>query len=217
LNQSFQSLAALLVLLPGFLSARILDFILGRRVQDVGSQIVEGLIFSFMIYVVVAVPFGVAPVAVVEEHVGGNIQYTVRLSRLVVAAIALVSVLLPVALGYIVHSDLAMRVLRRLGITARTSRSSVWNDVFNDQAGRYVVVHLNDGRRLQGWPHYFADSPEDGQLYISDPAWLRDDNAIEPITNVHGVFIIAKGMIELVEFQRRTSEGASPAHEKEWS
>jgi uncharacterized membrane protein YjjB (DUF3815 family) len=49
---TLQALAALLVLLPGFLAAYILQALCVRRRQTELDKIVEALIFSFLIYFV---------------------------------------------------------------------------------------------------------------------------------------------------------------------
>jgi hypothetical protein len=57
---------------------------------------------------------------------------------------------LALAIGGIVTNDLSGILFRRLKLTQRTTRSSVWSDVFHER-GRVLEVELGDGRRIIGW------------------------------------------------------------------
>jgi len=50
---TFEALALLIFLLPGFVSSNILDHIMVRKPKDHFGRIIEALVFSFIIYAVV--------------------------------------------------------------------------------------------------------------------------------------------------------------------
>lgn len=105
--------------------------------------------------------------------------------------------------------DQHMALLRRLGITSRSSRDSTWEDVFTEQGDRFVVLELVDGRRLQGYPRNGSDDPGEGFVCLSRPAWLVRAEGEEGATRdevrdtgQHGL-LIHRDEVRWVEFQSR--------------
>ena len=105
-----------------------------------------------------------------------------------------------------------MRALRFLKVTNRTSRETAWDDVFTN-ADRYITVHLHDGRRLTGWPMYYSNSPDEGFVYLYNPAWINEKNEYEE-TLVHGT-LINKENIDFIEFLKKDNERNGIEHESE--
>ena len=135
-------------------------------------------------------------------------------------ALMAVAVLLPLPVARILSRDRHMALLRRLGVTSRTFRDSIWADVFTEQGDRFVVFELDDGRRLQGYPRYWSDDPADGFVYLSRPACLvRAGEATEAGAEVretgqHGL-LIHRDEIRWIEFQPampHDDEQARPVH-----
>ncbi|MBC8205056.1 MAG: hypothetical protein H8E87_06065 [FCB group bacterium] len=70
------------------------------------------------------------------------------------------------------------------------ARGSLWLDVFHEKyslskdfkerediVGAYLVVEMNDGRRVYGWPEYFSDEFKEGPvLFLTRARWLLEDN-----------------------------------------
>jgi hypothetical protein len=110
----------------------------------------------------------------------------------------LLSVLLPLAWGYLLNNDLLTRILRFLKITSSTSRQNIWLDVFSEQK-RYVIVTLSDGRRIFGWPMHYSSSPKDAYVYLYNPSWVNDDRTYTDM-GVHGLFLVRKKYIDFIEF-----------------
>jgi hypothetical protein len=65
-------------------------------------------------------------------------------------------------------------LLQRLRITIKTTRPSIWIDVFSENDD-YVVAHLQDGRRVYGWPSLYSDDPVDRAIYLTEATWLDED------------------------------------------
>jgi hypothetical protein len=187
----------MVVLLPGFLASTILNLILVRRPEDSLARLVEALVLSFIIY---AVLYGLLKVNPWDLNDPSSIN-----SRFILAA-ALLSVLLPLLMGILVTTDLHMKALRAIGVTSKTARDTAWLDVFTDQK-RYVIINLVEGRRIFGWPMYFSNTPEEGLIYLYDPAWIDTEGNYVPI-GAHGLFIVDRGRIETIEFLKLTKENA---------
>ena len=103
--------------------------------------------------------------------------------------------------------------LSRFGVTSRTSRPSQWFSAFHGRR-RFVVLHLSNGRRLQGWPNEWPDNPKEGHFLIEEPARILDDNSIQPVLT-DDVIVIEGRAVEMVEFLRNQDEVASHHEEIE--
>jgi hypothetical protein len=112
-------------------------------------------------------------------------------------------ILIPIVVGFLYFNDYLHFVLRKLKITTKTSRANTWNDAFLTQ-NRYVIVTLKDGRRIRGYPTMFSTDPEEGFVYLYNPAWVNDDKSKDDDpdyieSNCHG-FLLNRENIDLIEF-----------------
>jgi hypothetical protein len=108
------------------------------------------------------------------------------------------SIVLGIAVSWLVTNDWLTSVLRKLGVTARSSRASVWSDVFHTVEG-YALIEFTDGRRLRGWPQHFSDTPEEASLFLAQAAWILDDG--EPVEIEGPGVLITKGFpIQTISF-----------------
>jgi hypothetical protein len=172
---TLQALAALLVLLPGFLAAYVVQVLCVRRKQTELDKIIEALIFSFLIYLA-SVGFigGTLPFAW-HIQTGNDCSNSFALSA---NWIKLVAVLfcLPVAFGaaasFLINSDI-LEWLRKVKLTSRTTRSSTWNEVWEQKSlSGAVQVELSDGRNVMGWVVFYSDDPEEASIFLEDAAWV---------------------------------------------
>jgi hypothetical protein len=139
--QGLQTLVALLVLLPGFVSARIVRALSAQAPQSELERVIEALIFSFFTYVFYIAIFGTSlPI---------EWQPSFQVHRWRVVFLAVMACELGLLWGVVRSKDLALGVLRKWGWTERTSSDSVWNDVFSNLTGT-AQVGLRDGRNLIG-------------------------------------------------------------------
>lgn len=199
-----ETLAVLLLLMPGFLASVILNSVVVRQVKDRVGGIIEALVFSFVIYAILT-PFGLSPV-VLEVTESGTYRPIVDPSLQLNAMVLAVS--LALLLGGLITNDCHMKLLRRLKMTASTARINTWLDIFIDQR-RYVVVTFTDGRRLFGWPEYYSNDTTEGLLYIGDPAWIGEDDKYTDL-GVHGILLTNKSCIESIVFTHLGSNDARP-------
>jgi hypothetical protein len=75
------------------------------------------------------------------------------------------SLFLGLAFSYYANNDKFHALARKMGITKETSYPSEWFGTFNDKV-TFVVLHLQDGRRLYGWPTRWPTNPESGHFYL---------------------------------------------------
>ena len=202
MNLTTETLVVFLLLMPGFLSSAVLNALVVRRAKDRAGNIIEALVFSFLIYAILA-PFGRSPV---ELEVAGTGIYRPTVAPEFLLYAMTLAVGLALLIGYSITNDSHMKLLRKLGITASTARINTWLDILIDQR-RYVVVTFTDGRRLFGWPEYYSNDTTEGLLYISDPAWIEDDGNYSDL-DVHGILITNKDKMESIMFTHLTPQSA---------
>lgn len=150
---SVAALQILLILLPGFASAYFVQLIAIRARQNDLDKVIEALLFSFLIYVSNSlIHRGQLPVTFSHNAQGdaidfhpGNLLWLTGLS-----------LFFGVAMAAYVQWD-GTRLWRKLNLTERTSRNSIWNDAFQDvrqtvdpSLGTFVQVELKDGRSVMG-------------------------------------------------------------------
>jgi Family of unknown function (DUF6338) len=188
--QGLQTLVALLVLLPGFVSARIARSLSAQGKQSELERVIEALIFSFFTYVVYIVFFGTSlPVEASPPF---------QVHRWRVVFLAAVACGLGVLWGYVHSKDIPLGLLRRWRLTERTSRESVWNDVFSNVEGT-AQVGLHDGRNLIGWIRRYSDLEGERSLFLEKASWVQEDGSTVEIDG-EGILLTDKAEIEYVMF-----------------
>jgi hypothetical protein len=188
--QGLQTLVALLVLLPGFVSARIVRALSAQGQQSELERITEALIFSFINYVIYIACFGSS--LPIEWSPAFQVHRWRVLFLLIMACV------LGTFWGVVRSKDLAMRLLRAFGITERTSRESIWNDVFSTISGT-AQVGLKDGRNLIGWIGRYSDSGGERSLFLESASWIAEDGSTVEIGG-KGILLTEKSEIEYVMF-----------------
>jgi hypothetical protein len=74
-------------------------------------------------------------------------------------------------------------VFRKLKLTERTTRRSIWNDIFQREAKaiQVVQVELGDARSILGLLTYYSDTADDCSVYIEQAMWVETSGAKTPI------------------------------------
>lgn len=206
-----ETLAILLLLMPGFISSILLNVVLARKPADATSRVIEALVFSFLIYALMSPLYQGAPLQLVSTSSGTSTSYRLVTSYVPLLGSLLLSVLLPLGISLFIRKDLHMRTLRTLRITSHTARENTWQDVFLDKVC-YIVLNLKDGNRVFGWPEYYSKDPEEGLLYLQDPAWLEDDGTYRDM-NTSGILMVNKESIDSICFTHLKPENAKPRPE----
>lgn len=206
---TLEALALLIFLLPGFVSSSLLDHVLVRKPKDNFGKIIEALVFSFIIYVLVVGLVGVPAFEIPANAADVPSLATSLINQSFIWLALVVSLVLPLVLGFLSATDIHMRFLRLVRVTNKTARETTWLDVFADQK-RYVIVNLTGQRRVFGWPMYFSNDRDEGLLYLHDPAWVNEDGTYTAL-DTHGLFLVEPGSIESIEFTHVTLKTARNA------
>ncbi|MEO6966009.1 MAG: DUF6338 family protein [Acidobacteriaceae bacterium] len=197
------ALEILLILLPGFTAAYIVQLLATRARQTDLEKIIEALLFSFLIYV----SYGLVrhtslPVTIVPTPNGETFQFH-RINLIWLTALSLFFALLMILY---VNKDGA-RFFRWIGLTERTSRNSIWNDTFQDvrqqvdpEAGSIVEVELGDGRRLMGIVSYYSDTAKECSLFLQNAQWIAEDEKTKIPVHGPGILLTSNAKITSVSF-----------------
>lgn len=206
---SLVALEIFLILLPGFAAAYVVQQLATRRTQSDLERVIEALLFSFIIYVCFAaanhgkLPFALekqsaaqaaadtgnanpadksatapAKPSAEDDDSGQTIVWNPGSLGLLAAITFAFGVL---AILYINHDG--NRLFRRLRLTERTTRSSIWTDIFESEAGQeqIVQVELPGNRSILGVLLYYSDDPDENSLFIAKASWVTADGDQIPI------------------------------------
>lgn len=138
-----------------------------------------------------------------EERLASNFQFLTELFTLSGNVQFLVPTLNSVVLGLIfaffANTDYFHFLIRKIGLSRETSFPSEWYGVFSKKLN-YVVLHLQDGRRLYGWPREWPSDPQSGHFSLEDVSWLDDEKEIK-LESVESMLIRVED-VKRVEFIR---------------
>ncbi len=196
------ALQIFLILLPGFAAAYIVQLLTVRGKQTDLEKIIEALLFSFLIYVTQYLVHRGKPTVMFMHSAQGD---TVDFHPGSLVSLIGITLLYSLAMILFVNRD-GTRLLRSIGLTERTSRSSIWNDVFQgvqqqvDPAlGSIVQVELSDGRSVQGIVKFYSDTADEGSVFLSDARWIGDDGKLVSIVGP-GILLTKTSNIVSISF-----------------
>lgn len=126
------------------------------------------------------------------------------------SGLGLSSALLGLASGIVVGKDIHYRLARKLRLTSRTGRGDIWQDVFEDIRGNWLVVHLEDGQRVLGWARYYSDEGGKPSLFLRQASWVADDSSATPVDG-EGLLVTERARVKYVEFAGKGDEPDEPS------
>ncbi len=178
-----------------------MDKLAVRRKQTELDKIIEALLFSLILYLLSSPFFGYSLPLSWQKTVFGDIEhFTFALNWPYLALMAGLAFVLGLLYSANINGDWLLKLLRKLRITQRTARSSIWNDAFQDIPSSYVLVQISRDRTLIGFVRYYSDDPEEDSIFLEDAAWIVDDNGTqEPIVGP-GILLTKLAGIESVSF-----------------
>lgn len=184
-------------LLPGFLAAWIFYGFTSYPLPSQFERIVQALILTLIVR---------ACVYCFEYFlVWLGIFYSIGVwndqSDLIFSTI--IAVLLGLVFSYFANTDKFHSFIRKFGITKETSFPSEWFGEFSKNI-TYVILHLNDERRIYGWPVEWPSSPEKGHFSLVQTSWIIDGKEVS-IIGVESILIAATD-VKWVEFMQKSWE-----------
>ena len=184
-------------LLPGFLAAWVFYGLTSYPKPSQFERVIQALIFTLIIQAIVYC------VKIISLQVGKlwTVANWSNQSELVISVVGAFIVGLVFAYG--ANTDKFHELMRKIGVTEETSYPSEWFGVLRKNV-TYVVLHLNDERRIYGWPYEWPSEPGKGHFAIKRASWLEDGEE-KPITGVDCVLIRAED-VKWIEFMSMSSE-----------
>lgn len=132
-------------LLPGFLSAWLIYSFTTHRKPPQFERLIQALIFSGIISVLVS------GAKALMLWIGQFVRLADWSETSEVAWSYAIALLFGLLTATALNKDFPHKLIRKLGLTSRVSYPSVWHCAFSTEPC-YIVLHLNDERRLYGWP-----------------------------------------------------------------
>jgi hypothetical protein len=173
---SIVALEILLILLPGFATAYIVQLLALRGKQTDFDKAIEAALYSFLIYsTFVLFTHGALPFDVIPPKAPAT-ETMIQWHRNRLLGLAALSLFFAVAGAIYINRD-GNWLFQKLRITERTARRSIWNDIFQREAQRnqVVQVELGDGRSILGVLSYYSDAAEECSLYLSQASWVGEE------------------------------------------
>lgn len=196
---SFEAFSILLLLLPGFLTARLIQSLCVRPSQTDFDKTIEAFLYSFIVYSIFVGVFQRSAFEVlVRSNEDGSKVYSPLVQPRDILLLLAISLVTALVVSGSTTNDLHRRLFRLFRLTQRTTRSSVWGDVFHELA-YYVQVQFTDGRRVIGWPRYYSDTPEESTIFLENAAWISPDGKTTDIAGP-GILITKSMQIETILF-----------------
>jgi hypothetical protein len=205
------ALQIFLILLPGFSAAYVVQALATRRTQSDLERIVEALVFSFVIYVCYMPLNGGKLPFHIQHDPTGKIDDTVLWEPEQLAWLAAVTAAFALLAVAYVRFD-GNRLFHLIRLTERTTRNSIWNDVFESEAidGQPLQVELADGRSVLGILLYYSDVAEDASIYLTQASWVDAKGKLVPIPG-SGILLTKNSGIQAVSLLNPAAETSTEA------
>ncbi len=197
------ALQILLILLPGFAASAIVETLSLRSKQTDFQRVISACLYSFVVYVsFVLLTGGTLPFAVSGQG-STNAYITWSSQRIWLLAILTIgtSVLATAYINFDGHL-----IFRLSKLTQRTTRHSIWNDIFEQVATKdqIVQVELDGDRSVIGVLGYYSDDADDCSLFISQAAWV-DESVSETEIPGSGILLTKNSGIRSISLLEKPS------------
>ena len=90
------------------------------------------------------------------------------------SAVLLYGGIVGVVAAWFYNYDFIHRFLRWAGITEESIYPSGW--ALMSSREEFIVLHLDNGNKIYGWPDYYPNSPKDNYFIMSDYVWLNNED-----------------------------------------
>jgi len=198
---TMEALGVLLLLLPGFSCAYLVQGLAVRPKQTELDKVIEALLFSFVLYIAAAPFFGYSlPLSWQKTSSGGIEQFSFQLNWPYLVLLASLALVTGILVSASLNHDWLLRLLRKLRITQRTARNSIWNDAFQYIPSSFVLVQLSRDCSIVGYLRYYSDEQDDASLFLEDAAWIIDEEGTQSPIDGPGILLTKQSGIESVSF-----------------
>lgn len=195
---TLEALQIMFFLLPGLITYFILNALIVQKEKDQFKIFIESLIFSVFVYLTLSI---------------FNMNQVVSFNSVLIfkkkALLLMISftILYSIIFAFLINNDLILKCLRKIKVTKKTTRDSVWHDVFYNHK-KLIILNFSDGRRMIGFPKHYSDHLDAIYVYLENPAWIIEneetgESDYRPIENCFGVLITPEQKISYIEFQKR--------------
>ena len=192
-------LVLLTQLMPGFLTAWVVYGLTTYTKPAQFERVIQALIYSFIVNTLAELLKRILIFA------GRYVQFGVWDHSAEMLSSALIAIVLGVLISFFMTNDTFFSLARKLKLTSRTPYPSEWYGAFKNKPPRYVVLHLENDRRIIGYPLEWPTEPTSGHFRLTDAAWLDNDNK-EINLNIDESILIPAKQIGLVEFLKNLEE-----------
>ncbi len=187
--------------MPGFLTAWVVYGLTTYTKPSQFERIVQALIYSFIINVILII---IKPLIL---FLGNCYSFGTWDHNSELLTSALMAIILGLSLAYFMRNDAFFDIARKMKLTSRTPFPSEWYGAFAEKP-RYLVLHIEGGRRISGYPLEWPSDPSVGHFKLTDAVWLTDDNK-EISLNCDSSILIPTKQVEIVELLKTVEETAN--------
>lgn len=193
---SREAIALLQYLLPGFLAAWVFYGLTPYEWPTQFERIIQALILTLIIQAIVFLE------QLILDQLGRPLTWSIsdESSRLIASTIT--AFFIGLLFSLCANHDTFHALARKLRISQETSFPSEWFGAFSSEV-TYVVLQLNDERRVYGWPREWPSDPKEGHFVMEEPSWLTKDGSQVQMTGVEAILINVSD-VKWVEFMERT-------------
>ena len=194
----------LLFLLPGFVTLKVREALAVVAKTSDFSRVVDAMLFTLLNY---AIYFPLANLMKFKQFTilglrGDSVGTDLQLVTPYFPALFLMlgtAAALGVFVGMGADRDWFYKFKTGFHLTRRPARIDVWADAFYEAKGKWILVQLEDGTQIIGWPFRYSDEPERRQLFLKDGR-VRQPDGTEYDVPEPGLLLTEASKIKLIEF-----------------
>lgn len=177
-----ETLLVALLLLPGFLAAKVFNALAVRRKKTTIEFLTDVLLFEFLVvtsYAVLAATRPILRITTTSSTATDKLSHTTSLdlgaNAAPFVALAGCAIAWGVILAWLHNKDYLFLLLRCVRVTKQSSHSTVWQGAFHD-CQTWAIVTMASGQRIYGWPKNYSDTPEESSVFLTHAHYLDKDN-----------------------------------------
>ena len=194
--------AFLQYLIPGLLCAWVFYGLTAFQKPSQFERLVQALIFTLLVQ---AITFLYKKIAL---FIGEFLSLGRWDKDIELVTSAVMAVLVGLVFSYFTNNGKLHAIFRNLKITKENPYRSEWIHEFINRE-THILLHLNDGRRICGWPNGWPPNSDTGHFALSDAAWWsasEADEITEHVLKRTAVILINVKDVSMVEFLTDNSE-----------